>query len=153
MKHHRNSVMHNLSARAKALGITGDITFGEWYALKEMYGNFCLACGATDDLEPDHVTPLARGGLNMIENIQPLCRSCNLLKHARSSVDYRHGRKVKEFVDVPEYVDDGTEKLTIEYSTWQSLMRISANTGEKLVSIIARLVNAEEEKTKAKRSV
>ena len=153
MKHHRNSIIHNLSERAKALGIAGDITFGEWYALKEMYGNVCLACGAMGDLEPDHVIPLARNGLNVIENIQPLCRSCNLLKHARSSVDYRFGRKVRESVDVPEYIDDGTEKLIIEYPVWQSLMRISAGTGEKLISIIDRLVRAEEEKVKSKRSV
>lgn len=153
MKHHRDSIMHGLSQRAKALGISGDITFGQWYALKAIYGDICLACGAAEDLEPDHVVPLARGGSNLIENIQPLCRRCNLSKHARSSADYRPGRIVKDFVDVPEYIDDGTEELKLEFSVWQGLMRISAETSETLVRIIARLVQAEEEKRKTSRSV
>jgi 5-methylcytosine-specific restriction endonuclease McrA len=39
-------------------------------------------------LTRDHVVPLKHGGLNTIENIQPLCGSCNSRKHLKH-IDYR----------------------------------------------------------------
>lgn len=63
----------------------------EWKSLKQRYANSCLACRKTEPaiaLEPDHVVPLSRGGARTIDNIQPLCRSCNARKHART-IDYR----------------------------------------------------------------
>lgn len=43
----------------------------------------CVRCGAEDDLQFDHVIPVARGGGNAQENIQILCGSCNRLKSDR----------------------------------------------------------------------
>jgi 5-methylcytosine-specific restriction endonuclease McrA len=48
----------------------------------------CLACGTTEDLSVDHVIPLSLGGSKRIENIQPLCRTCNSEKGATVR-DYR----------------------------------------------------------------
>lgn len=45
-------------------------------------GGKCIQCGATDYLEFDHVIPVAKGGANSIENVQLLCRRCNLRKSA-----------------------------------------------------------------------
>lgn len=42
----------------------------------------CRLCGAVDDLEVDHVVPLARGGGNDLANLQTLCGRCNRLKGA-----------------------------------------------------------------------
>ena len=40
----------------------------------------CVKCGSRENLEIDHVVPLARGGSNRLENLQLLCRDCNRRK-------------------------------------------------------------------------
>lgn len=67
----------------------GKVYANEWRDLLQKYGNKCLKCGRSDvTIEMDHVIPIAKGGLNVIENIQPLCRSCNAKKHTKI-IDYR----------------------------------------------------------------
>lgn len=77
--------------RARKLGNGGSITFQEWEDLKKHYDYTCLACGQREPyikLTIDHVLPLKLGGKNVIENSQPLCKSCNSKKGARY-IDYR----------------------------------------------------------------
>ncbi|MDE0091236.1 MAG: HNH endonuclease [Thaumarchaeota archaeon] len=55
----------------------------DWRALRikfDMFGWICLRCGATDNIEIDHITPITKGGTGDIKNLQPLCRPCNLKK-------------------------------------------------------------------------
>lgn len=40
----------------------------------------CINCGAEDELQFDHVIPVAKGGGNTIDNIQVLCGDCNRQK-------------------------------------------------------------------------
>jgi hypothetical protein len=40
----------------------------------------CVRCAAENDLQFDHVIPVAQGGGNAAENIQILCGTCNRLK-------------------------------------------------------------------------
>lgn len=63
-------------------------TLDDWIALCDKYGNMCLRCKEVKPLAMDHVVPLSRGGTNSIDNIQPLCRECNSIKHDKST-DYR----------------------------------------------------------------
>jgi hypothetical protein len=76
--------------RSAIKGVGGSFTAQEFRNLCELYGNKCLCCGQEGDLTPDHVVPICKGGSNSIDNIQPLCLTCNLRK-ARKTIDYRAG--------------------------------------------------------------
>lgn len=83
----RNQVQAE-NARAKKLGIPGEILESEWIALCDHHGNICLCCLQQARLVIDHVLPLSTGGINRIDNVQPLCFTCNAKKGARH-IDYR----------------------------------------------------------------
>jgi len=36
----------------------------------------------------DHIIPLSRGGTNLIENLEPICVTCNLSKHDKTKEEY-----------------------------------------------------------------
>lgn len=78
---------HNSRIRRKQR-TEGRWTAREFELLCEHYGAACLKCGKTESLTADHVVPIAKGGLNEISNLQPLCKSCNCRKHVKDT-DYR----------------------------------------------------------------
>ena len=74
----------NTMRRAIKLGAEGSHTQGEWEHIKALYNWTCPACWKKEPeikLTEDHIVPLTKKGSNNIENIQPLCRSCNSRKH------------------------------------------------------------------------
>ena len=79
------SVVHRRRTLVKG---GGNFTDNEWKQLCQKYSCRCLACGEKKPLTVDHVIPLSKGGTNTIENIQPLCKSCNSKKNNKA-VDYR----------------------------------------------------------------
>ena len=80
-----------INRKARKRNADGTFTGREWSKLKQLYKYTCLKCGRREPqikLTPDHVVPLVLGGSNKIENIQPLCLSCNCSKNTKST-DYR----------------------------------------------------------------
>jgi len=59
----------------------------EWEVIKRQYDYQCWMCGENEPeikLTVDHILPTSRNGVNTIDNIQPLCRSCNAKKGNKS---------------------------------------------------------------------
>jgi len=68
--------------------LNGTFTNSEWVDLCNKYNNICVCCGNSKILTVDHIVPISKGGANTIDNIQPLCRSCNSKKGVKI-IDYR----------------------------------------------------------------
>lgn len=82
--------LKNRNCRRKRKAI-GSHTFNEWKTLKAQYDWTCFGCKQKEPiikLTQDHIIPLSKGGSNNIENIQPLCGSCNSRKNNKIVVKY-----------------------------------------------------------------
>ena len=66
----------------------GSYTAEEWNTMCLFVGGRCVACGQIAELTVDHIIPVSMGGGNDINNIQPLCMSCNASKGA-TEMDFR----------------------------------------------------------------
>lgn len=56
----------------------------------KLHGKACLCCSTDKNITIDHVIPVFLGGADSIENLQPLCKSCNSKKKTTIK-DYRNG--------------------------------------------------------------
>lgn len=87
----RQTAEKNRRRKALLYGIdTQHHTEKEWIDLCARYDHRCLCCREQKPLSRDHVVPVTSGGLDTIDNIQPLCKGCNSRKNDKT-IDYRPG--------------------------------------------------------------
>lgn len=75
--------------RARSAKAIGSHTLEQWQQLLQFFNGYCPSCNRKEELTLDHIIPLAEGGTHYIDNIQPLCKSCNSSKMHRLIIDYR----------------------------------------------------------------
>lgn len=79
------------AAAARRRCADGVMTAADIRTLLRLQRSKCAICKAsvlTTGYHVDHIMPIARGGTNHRENLQILCPSCNLSKHAKDPVEY-----------------------------------------------------------------
>ena len=78
------------SRRARIMSSNGKLSIGLRNKLLKLQKGKCPCCKGKlgCDFHMDHIMPLSLGGLNIDENIQLLCKSCNLSKGAKHPIDY-----------------------------------------------------------------
>ena len=84
---------HNYVARKKANG--GVISKGRSNELFILQKGKCACCHVkldSSNTHMDHIMPIALEGKNNDMNIQLLCMSCNLQKHAKHPIDFMQSR-------------------------------------------------------------
>ena len=77
---------------------TAPVSTGVRYEVLKRANKRCELCGVQDGdegyedrlpLHIDHIVPRSKGGSNEIDNLQVLCRACNLGKSNRDDTDFR----------------------------------------------------------------
>jgi 5-methylcytosine-specific restriction endonuclease McrA len=85
-KQNHEAYLHHERLRRYRKVAGGSHTLEEWESVKRLFNNSCAECGMPESqskLTEDHKVPLSKGGLNTIDNIQPLCNYCNARKNAK----------------------------------------------------------------------
>jgi hypothetical protein len=69
------------------------IRAGVWWSVLARDNWTCCSCGRTPadgiTLEVDHILPRSKGGTDSIDNLQTLCKKCNIGKSNKDSTDLR----------------------------------------------------------------
>jgi HNH endonuclease/Protein of unknown function (DUF1376) len=62
----------------------------------ERDGHTCTYCGASSQLEGDHIVPLKCGGSNDLTNLATACRPCNVSKGPKTLEEWRAFRAAQQ---------------------------------------------------------
>jgi len=94
----------------------GTHTPQEWTALLAACGGKCVKCDSADSIEKDHIKPIYQGGSDGIENLQPLCRSCNAGK-GPDNTDYRPDNWEGRFAEIISVLGGNIEEIQSQNTT------------------------------------
>lgn len=128
-------------SRMEAARAIATHTPGQWSALMAFCGGACVKCGSSENVQKDHIQPVYQGGSDGIENLQPLCKSCNTSKSAEV-IDYRPDGWCEA---VAQRLLTGEQRsLTVEQQTVSSQEPITNNQEP--------ITNTSDQRSSAKRS-
>ena len=88
-KIHKKRHRANFKRRASENKIIHTFSYDEWVSKKNATNGICPSCNTfvgTEKLTLDHIFPVSKadeGRVYTIDDIQPLCKSCNLSKNAK----------------------------------------------------------------------
>lgn len=77
--------VYKANVKAKKRGATDKLTPVQWVELLHQQGWKCSMCGHQEQLVIAYTVPLARGGLNRIDNVLGMCIPCNNYVNGRTS--------------------------------------------------------------------
>lgn len=72
-----------------------DITLEKWNKRVDEFGGCCAYCLrplSPAEITADHMRPVAKGGLHMMDNLVPCCQSCNSRKNDKTLLEFLWGR-------------------------------------------------------------
>jgi 5-methylcytosine-specific restriction endonuclease McrA len=87
--------LHDRISRARRRGAIGTHTAADIRNILRFQKRRCAYCRtrlADTGFHVDHIIALARGGTNYKENLQILCPTCNLKKHARDPIEFAQSK-------------------------------------------------------------
>lgn len=88
-KHRERMRRQELAKRARIKLVGGKLSNGIGDRLIALQRGKCAICECRIvKYHMDHIMPIALGGMNIDENIQLLCPTCNLRKNAKHPIDY-----------------------------------------------------------------
>ena len=112
----------SLTENTRSVRPTIRVTFSkeERAAIARSQGYRCMYCGVrlrTENLQIDHMYPVSRGGSNDDDNLQALCRRCNIRKGNHTDEEFRE----RYYELVGDYMEPPTS--TIPQRHFEEIMR------------------------------
>lgn len=136
-------VVRAQNERAQDWDLTGDLTVVEWISVlmaSEGRCHYCKEYVGVDELTLDHVIPVCNGGATTLANIVAACSPCNTRKGRRSVEVWLQALAGT----LPTVIsDDIYQTIRIWKTTLKKLRMLAALTGERMISILDRLIDRE----------
>lgn len=88
--------VHRWKRKAREAEAIGSFTWSAFMRIAQRFDFCCAYCGDRPGaLDPDHVVPLSRGGINSTANLLPACRMCNGQKRNLLLAEWAEERAAK----------------------------------------------------------
>jgi len=98
-EYYREASKRRRALKFSPLPAKGALTQEAWNAIVWAFNETCAYCECVVELTQDHIIPLSRGGLHVVLNVVPACRTCNSKKYNRTLVEF--------FMRMPDGAYDG----------------------------------------------
>jgi 5-methylcytosine-specific restriction endonuclease McrA len=86
--------IYKIKRENKKINLPSNLTSEQWEKINKSFNNCCAYCGKSGKMTVEHFIPISKGGEFTINNILPVCLSCNSSKKDR---DFKKWYKLQEF--------------------------------------------------------